>query len=86
RLEAYLLSLPFSWELILVDDGSPDDTAAAASALATASSHVTVLTMAHNAGQSRAVAAGLSAARGDVVVAMDSDLDTGLEVIEASRC
>lgn len=61
------------WELILVDDGSDDGTAAAAMREA-ADPRVRALRLARNYGQSTATQAGFDAARGDVVVTMDGDL------------
>lgn len=63
-----------SWELILVDDGSRDDTARVASELAAADERVRLVRLARNYGQTSAMQAGFDAARGSVVVSMDGDL------------
>ena len=63
-----------AWELILVDDGSRDGTVSVASALAAADPRVRLLQLARNYGQTQAMQAGFDAARGDVVVSMDGDL------------
>jgi len=60
----------FSYELILVDDGSTDDTVQCI----TPSPEVQVIVFTENAGQSAAMLAGLRAARGAVVVLLDGDL------------
>ncbi|CAN5416796.1 glycosyltransferase family 2 protein [soil metagenome] len=60
----------WSYELILVDDGSSDDTAARVAP----SSEVRLLRFEKNAGQSAAMLAGMRAARGDTVVLLDGDL------------
>jgi glycosyltransferase involved in cell wall biosynthesis len=63
-----------SWELILVDDGSGDDTARIASELAAADERIRLVGLARNYGQTPAMQAGFDAARGSVVVSMDGDL------------
>jgi hypothetical protein len=62
------------WELILVDDGSTDDTAAAAARMAAADARVRLVRLARNYGQATAMQAGFDHARGSVVVSMDGDL------------
>lgn len=62
-------------ELVLVDDGSPDGTGDRIEELApTFDGSLTFVRLARNFGQHPAVFAGLEAARGDVVVTTDSDL------------
>ena len=56
------------WEIIVVDDGSSDDTAARAEA-----DGVRVLRHPYNKGNGAAVKTGLRAAAGDVVCLMDTD-------------
>lgn len=65
-------------ELIVVDDGSTDDTAAAARAeLANSGSvRASVISYQSNLGKGRAVRLGLLASRGDVALFMDADLST----------
>jgi glycosyltransferase involved in cell wall biosynthesis len=63
-----------SWELILVDDGSTDQTARVAAEIARASPPVRLLRLARNYGQTAAMQAGFDYARGSVVVSMDGDL------------
>ena len=62
------------WELVFVDDGSTDGTFAQLDALATADDRVKVVRLRRNFGQSAATQAGLDAARGDVIVTIDGDL------------
>jgi glycosyltransferase involved in cell wall biosynthesis len=62
------------WELVVVDDGSTDGTFAELEALARADERVRVVRLRRNFGQSAATQAGLDAARGDVIVTMDGDL------------
>lgn len=63
-----------SWELVLVDDGSRDETAAVAERLAEADGRVRLVRLARNYGQTQAMQAGFDHARGEVVVSMDGDL------------
>jgi dolichyl-phosphate beta-glucosyltransferase len=65
-------------ELIVVDDGSTDDTASAArQELAHSQSvHTSVISYRSNLGKGRAVRFGLLASRGDIAVFMDADLST----------
>lgn len=63
-----------SWELVLVDDGSRDQTAARARTLVASDPRVRLVELARNYGQTQAMQAGFDHARGDVVVSMDGDL------------
>lgn len=81
KVSGFLRTLAMSYELILVDDGSPDGTEAALATLAEQHDDILVLAMERNVGQARAVVAALELARGEVVVTMDSDLETGLAII-----
>lgn len=71
-----------AWELVLVDDGSRDDTAAIAEALAREDPRVRVVRLARNYGQTAAMQAGFDHARGAVVVSMDGDLQNDPRDIE----
>lgn len=70
------------WELVVVDDGSPDGTADIAAALAPRVP-VNVVRRAGKAGLASAVVAGFNAARGDVLVVMDADLSHPPETVPA---
>lgn len=84
RLQAVLPSLPLSdWEIVLVDDGSSDDTFARVRALALQQPRLHALRFARNFGKEAAMAAGLKAARGQVVVLMDGDGQHPPELIPA---
>ena len=60
------------WEVILVDDGSTDDTAAVLASLALRPGF-RALQLSRNFGKEAALSAGLKAALGDVVVMLDAD-------------
>ena len=66
------------FEFVLVDDCSPDDgeTICALRALADDHDYVKVVELAKNSGQHNAVMAGLNYAEGDVLIAMDDDMQT----------
>ena len=73
QLAQLLPRLATPWEVILVDDGSADHTAAVMrdwSELA----GIRAIELSRNFGKEAALTAGLQAARGEVVVMMDADL------------
>ena len=74
RLTAVLLLTGGSYEVIFVDDGSSDGTAEVLDDIAAQDSQVRVISLARNYGQTAALAAGFDAAAGEVIVAMDGDL------------
>lgn len=69
------------WELVLVDDGSSDETASIATRLAASDERVRLIRLARNYGQTQAMQAGFDHARGEVVVSMDGDLQNDPEDI-----
>ena len=63
------------WELIVVDDGSSDGTGALLEREARArGAHIRVLRLLRNFRQTAAMQAGIDAARGEVIVTLDGDL------------
>ncbi|HET6696289.1 MAG TPA: glycosyltransferase family 2 protein [Gaiellaceae bacterium] len=74
RALATLASLGKPYEVIIVDDGSRDGTWAIAERLVAAEPAVRAVRLKRNFGQHPAMHAGLSRARGDIVVTMDADL------------
>lgn len=63
-----------SYELIIVDDGSRDDTWKVISRLSESRSWVKGVRLSRNFGQTAALATGFDAAGGDVIITMDADL------------
>lgn len=64
----------YEWELVLVDDGSRDQTARRAAHAARSDPRIRVVQLARNYGQTAAMQAGFDHARAEVVVSMDGDL------------
>lgn len=62
-----------SYEIVVVDDGSRDNTRAELRALRDRFAELRVVLFRRNFGQTAALAAGIAHARGDVVVTMDGD-------------
>lgn len=63
------------WELILVNDGSKDNSLEALKELAAKDTrHVKVIGLRRNFGQTAAIAAGIDHASGEIIVLMDADL------------
>ena len=67
--EAGLCGVPFDYEIIIVNDGSDDDTDAVCRTLAP----LTYVQLARNSGQTCAMDCGFKLARGEFVAAMDGD-------------
>ncbi len=79
RVCAALHAVPF--ELVLVDDGSSDGSAAILDRLAATDPRVCVVFLSRNFGHQTALTAGLDHARGDAVVMLDADLQDPPELI-----
>lgn len=75
RVHEVLADYAHPWELILVDDGSSDDTVRRIrAASAHYGSHVRLVELQRNFGQTAAMQAGIDSARGEVIALMDGDL------------
>jgi glycosyltransferase involved in cell wall biosynthesis len=73
QLGSYLAER-YELEIVLVDDGSPDDSAEVCKRLARENPWVHAICLARNFSEHNAVMAGLNHATGDAVVTMDDDL------------
>jgi glycosyltransferase involved in cell wall biosynthesis len=68
-----LVDLPVAIDLVIVNDGSSDDTAKVLDSLA--DPRVTVITHPVNKGKGAALRTGLASAKGDLVIVQDADLE-----------
>lgn len=81
RLAASISPVTGDYEIILVNDASPDDAWHAISALAATDPRVKGIDLSRNFGQHYAITAGLDHAHGDWVVVIDCDLQDQPEEI-----
>lgn len=81
RLEVVLVKLGMPFELILVNDGSQDESWAAIKEMAKKKDWIRGFCLMRNFGQHNAVLAGIRAARHEVIVTIDDDLQTPPEEI-----
>ena len=85
RLRDYLDAGPDSYEVLVVDDGSDDDTVAVARGVASEWPQLEVLTLPHNQGKGAAVRMGMLHARGALRAFSDADLSTPIEELPRLR-
>ena len=62
------------WELILVDDGSTDNSGKLITRIAKENSHIKAIHLTRNFGQTAALAAGIDKAEGEIIITLDADL------------
>jgi glycosyltransferase involved in cell wall biosynthesis len=74
RLSMVLMTVGLSYEIVFVDDGSTDGSYLMLSTLSAGDPAIRIVKLARNYGQTAALAAGFDHAVGDVIVAMDGDL------------
>lgn len=70
------------YEIIFVDDGSPDDSLAVVTRLLQNDSNIKIVELSRNFGHHKAMMTGLEYAEGDYVLMIDSDLEEVPELIE----
>lgn len=75
RAAAAARQITDDFEIVLVNDGSPDNSLAKAVALADEHPYVVVVDLSRNFGHHKAMMAGLAHARGERVFLLDSDLE-----------
>ena len=73
RLTRVMEGIGEPYELILVDDGSSDQTHVLMRDLATLDPRVVGIRLRRNFGQTAGLSAGFDRARGDIIIAMDGD-------------
>jgi len=74
KLTPALVALGREYEVIFINDGSTDATAARVKEACAADPRLKAIHFRRNAGQTAAMQAGFTHARGDIIVAMDGDL------------
>src|SRR5688500_4631340 len=81
RVSAAAQQLTTDYELILVNDGSPDDSLAVAKALLRRDDRIRIIDLSRNFGHHKAMMTGLAYSRGDLVFLLDSDLEEDPELL-----
>ena len=81
RLETVLADQCERWEIILVEDGGPDENWIETVRMAATVESVIGVRLSRNFGQQEAIAAGIAEASGDTIVVMDCDLQDPPECI-----
>ena len=100
EINRVLTTLPqYQFELVVVNDGSKDQTLTLLKAQQTKQSNLIIVNLSRNFGHEPAVAAGIKTATGDAIIPMDADLqdppmliaalikkfEEGFEVVNAKR-
>jgi undecaprenyl-phosphate 4-deoxy-4-formamido-L-arabinose transferase len=81
RLRAVMNSMQRPYEIIMIDDGSRDESLSILKKLMVTEPTLRVVELTRNYGQHAAIMAGFSIIRGDVVVTLDADLQNPPEEI-----
>lgn len=81
RLEDVFAGSPYEWELVLVNDGSSDDTLLEATAYRSRAFQMVVVDLSRHFGKEAALSAGLRSASGDAVIPMDADMQDPPELV-----
>jgi glycosyltransferase involved in cell wall biosynthesis len=76
-----MVQAKLDYEIVLVDDGSRDNSFVEMAALRAQNSHIRIVRLARNFGHQLAITAGMRLARGRCVVVMDCDLQDSPAVI-----
>ena len=81
RLTAVFTSLGVNYEIIFVNDGSPDDADTVLAELTAEDDHVLAIEHSRNFGSQNAFISGMQLAAGDAVILLDGDLQDPPELI-----
>ena len=82
RIEAAVTKITNDFEIILIEDGSPDKSWIVIEDLAKSKKHVKGIKLSRNFGQHYAISAGIDNCNGDWIVVMDCDLQDQPEEIQ----
>jgi len=81
RLYEVLTKIASDFEVIIIDDGSPDNTWQVMKELKQMNKNLKIVRLLKNSGQHNAILCGLGLANGEIVVTMDDDLQNSPEDI-----
>ncbi|MBR5652180.1 MAG: glycosyltransferase [Bacteroidales bacterium] len=73
-LEDELNKLPYTYEVLMINDGSHDNTLSELKKLSERNEHVRIISFSRNFGHEAAMLAGIDNSRGKAIICMDSDL------------
>jgi len=86
KISSVIKKLELNYEIILIDDGSKDDSWNSIIEITSSNKNVKALRFLKNYGKSQALSAGFKSSKGDVVITMDADLqDDPNEIPELYR-
>ena len=86
KISSVVKKLELNYEIILIDDGSKDDSWKSIIEITSSNKNVKALRFLKNYGKSQALSAGFKSSKGDVVITMDADLqDDPNEIPELYR-
>jgi glycosyltransferase involved in cell wall biosynthesis len=81
RLTTVLKSVPYTYEVIFIDDGSSDNTIERLKEVSSLNDNLYYLELSRNFGHQNALKAGYDYADGDCIISMDGDLQHPPELI-----
>lgn len=73
-LEGELNKLPYTYEVLMINDGSHDNTLSELKKLSERNEHIRIVSFSRNFGHEAAMLAGIDNSRGKAIICMDSDL------------
>lgn len=73
-LEGELYKLPYTYEVLMINDGSRDNTLSELKKLSERNEHIRIVSFSRNFGHEAAMLAGIDNSRGKAIICMDSDL------------
>jgi glycosyltransferase involved in cell wall biosynthesis len=81
RITTVLQQTEYDYEVILINDGSKDNTLSVIKQLQQQDAHIRVVNLSRNFGKEAALTAGIDLARGEVLIPIDADLQDPPELI-----